>query len=495
MTPPIRALRPGIVFAALSLSTLLLGACVRPDGLHSDATMADANRLQIAATTVGVAKTAPWPTLDWWHDYQDPQLDALIAEGLSGSPSLRVADARIRRAAAATGQAQAALFPALRAGAAPSLERFNENGLFPAPFAGNVRTNNQIALDGSYTLDLWGGKEAEFRAALGALRASEVDRQTARLDLTTAIAQAYVRLAGEWDQLEISRDLLRQKHEIKALSDGLLRAGLVTEVEVQQAAAAIAATEAEISASEERVALLQQQLAVLVGAGPDRGATIGRPRLLVAHDLALPATLPAELIGRRPDIVAQRWRIEAAVRTIDATKATFYPNINLSASLGLQSVGIDKFFMASSTLATIGPAITLPVFDAGRLRANLAMADADFDIAVETYNGTIIAALQDVVGQLTSWHANESALTQEHVAVAHLRDADRLAILRFREGLSNYLTVLSAEGELTAERRNEARAQNRQLVIAVALVHALGGGYQPGDPPVPNQPPADQTRS
>lgn len=461
----------------------LLAACANGDGISSLATIRDANDIRIAAATAGLANPTPWPTPDWWRGYHDEQLNQLIREGLAGNPTLKAADARIRRAAAMAGLADSRLYPQVNGSAEAMLQRFTDNGLYPPPFAGATRSANRMALDAGYPLDLWGGREAEFRAALGSLHASEVDGQSARLELTIAIARAYVRLSGEFEQLDISRDLLRQKQDIKGLSERLVGAGLVTEVENQQAAAAIAATQAEIAGTDERIALLRQKLAALLGSGPDRGLEIQRPHVLPPSPIGLPSDLPAELIGRRPDIVAQRWRIEAALKSVDAARAGFYPNINLSAFLGVQSVGLDQLLKGGSGVFGVGPAITLPIFDADRLRSNLARADADVDELVEQYNGTVVFALQDVVGQLTSWRFNQAILERELVAVTHLNEAYRLAVLRYRDGLTNYLTVLSAEGDLISARRREADSRNRQCVISIALIQALGGGFPLGTPP------------
>ena len=469
--------------AVSSLMALMLAACANGDGITSLATMRDANDITITATTAGLSKAVPWPTADWWRSYQDEQLSQLILEGLGNNPSLKGADARIRRAAAVAGLADSRLYPQVSGSAEAILQRFTENGLYPPPFAGATRTANRIGLDGGYPLDLWGGQEAEFKAALGGLHASALDGQAARLDLASAIAQAYVRLSGEFDQLDISHDLLRQKQDIKSLSERLVGAGLVTEVENQQAAAAIAATQADMAGTEERIALARQELAALLGAGPDRGQTIQRPRVLLSSPIGLPSDLPAELVGRRPDIVAQRWRIEAALKSVDAARAEFYPNINLTAFLVFQSVGLDQLLKGGSGVFGVGPAITLPIFDADRLRSNLARADADVDVLVERYNGTVVSALQDVVGQLTSWRFNQATLEQQRIAVTHLNEAYRLAVLRYRDGLTNYLTVLSAEGDLIAARRKEAAARNRQYVISIALIHALGGGLPPENAP------------
>ncbi len=472
-----------IPLAASALISMLLTACADWQGISGQSTVKDTNRLALTETTGPALPAAPWPAGEWWTVYGDEQLDRLIGEGLANSPTLGMAAARMRQAAAAAGIADSRLYPSLDGSAQITRERFTENGVYPAPFAGNTRTSNRLALEGFYSIDLWGGKEAEYQAALGRLRVSEIEAQAARLDLAAAIARTYAQLAAEFDQLDIDRDLLRQKQDIKALSEKLMGAGLLTNVENQQAAAAISATQAEIAESEERIALLRQKLAVLAGAGPDRGQAIARPRLAAVRDVGLPSAIPAELIGRRPDIVAQRWRIEAAGQSVAAARTQFYPNVDLSAFLGFEAIGIDQFLKTSSHVAGIGPAVTLPIFEGGRLRSALAQTQAERDIAIEQYNAAIVAAVQDVVGQLTSWRSNQAALDRERLAVSHLEEAYRLALLRYREGLTGYLTVLSAEGDLIAQRRREAASRNRQTDISMALAHALGGGFVPGNVP------------
>lgn len=467
-------------FLAVPLAALLLSGCASWDGIQSQAQRIDG---KLEQAKLDPTAAAPWPAQDWWAGYRDPQLNRLIDAALKDSPALKAADARIRKAAALAGFSRSALYPRLDASASVTDERFTNNGLYPAPFAGNARTSNNAGLNGYYDLDVWGGHEAEYRAALGNLRASEVDAQAARLELTSTIAQTYVQLAAEFDQLDISRDLLRQKQEIQALSGKLSRAGLQTDIENQQAEAAIASAQEEITTGEEHIALLRQTLAVLTGATPDQGRQIQRPTLHLAAGLGLPSTLPAELIGRRPDIVAIRWRIEADSHLIDAAKAQFYPDINLQAFVGLQSIGLDQFLVSASRTYGAGPAITLPIFDAGRLRSNLAQDTAQLDDQIERYNGAVLSALQDITGQLTSWQANQTAIGQEQTAVSHLEEAYRLAVLRYREGLANYLTVLSAEGDLIAQRRKLAASQNRQYALSVGLAHALGGGFAPQTTP------------
>jgi NodT family efflux transporter outer membrane factor (OMF) lipoprotein len=468
-----------IPLLATPLLVALLASCASSDGIKPEAKTIDPSALAIEQSIRDAAKGQPWPAEDWWTGLHDEQLNTLVSEALQGSPALRLAQARLRKADAIAGISRSKLYPQLDAKASVIDERFTANGLYPPPYNGATKTNNNTELAGSYNLDLWGGDEAAYRQALGNAKVAEVDTQAARLELTTAIARAYVSLAGEYDQLDINHDLLRQKTEIQQLSAKLSAAGLGSDIENRQAQAAIAATTAEIAASEERIALLKQTLAVLTGTSPDRGQTISRPALHLSAPVGLPSEMPAELIGRRPDVVAQRWRVEASGHGIDAAKAAFYPNINLTAFFGFESLGIGEFLMGTSRTYGAGPAITLPIFDAGRLRSNLGQVTAEQDIQVEQYNATVLSALQDVVGQLTSWKANQAALSDQHVAVQHLDEAYRLAVLRYREGLSNYLTVLSAEGELTDQKRKEAISRNRQYAIAIALTHALGGGVVP----------------
>ncbi|MTJ83725.1 MAG: efflux transporter outer membrane subunit [Telmatospirillum sp.] len=464
-----------VTFCAVAL----LAGCASPDGITSESAPVDATRLTVDETTKGVAKDAPWPSQDWWTGLQDDQLNRLIGEGIQNSPTLKVARARIRKAAAVAGLARSRLYPQVDGSMSATDGRFTRNGLYPYPLGGRTRSSDEAELSGSFDPDIWGGHEQAFRAALGGLRASEVDAQAARLELSAAIARTYVDLAAAYDQEDIDRDLLRQKKEIQALSARLTGAGLVSEIENRQAEAAIAATEAEMASREEHIALLKQDLAVLVGASPDRGTEISRPALHLSSPLGLPSDLPADLIGRRPDIVAQRWRIEAAGHTVEAARADFYPNINLKALVGLQSIGIDRFMRGSSGIYGAGAAITLPIFDAGRLRSNLAEESARLDIEIEQYNAAVLAALREVVGQLTSWQANQTSMEREHLAVGRLDDAYRLAVLRYREGLTSYLTVLSAEGELIDQRRKEADSKNRQYTLTIALNQALGGGFVP----------------
>jgi NodT family efflux transporter outer membrane factor (OMF) lipoprotein len=192
--------------------------------------------------------------------------------------------------------------------------------------------------------------------------------------------------------------------------------------------------------------------------------------------------VPAELLGRRPDLVAQRWRVEAARKEIDSAKAEFYPNVNLLAFIGLQSLGGAGFLSAASRTLGAGPAITLPIFEGGRLRGNLAGKDADYDVAIEQYNQTLADAMRDVVDQLASFRSVDLQRAQQKQALATTREAYDLALLRYREGIGNYLQVLSAEQPWLVQQSLDADLQARELALSISLARALGGGYEASPP-------------
>jgi NodT family efflux transporter outer membrane factor (OMF) lipoprotein len=192
--------------------------------------------------------------------------------------------------------------------------------------------------------------------------------------------------------------------------------------------------------------------------------------------MPLPSELPAELIGRRPDVVAQRWRAEAAGQEIQVARTRFYPNISLTALLGVQRLGFSDWFSDGSRIAGIGPALTLPLFDAGRLRSGLALRNAEYDIAVEQYNATVVDAVRDVVNQLIAQRWVEEERTQQRDALATAQASFDLALQRYRAGIGNYLQVLATQSQLLAAQRQQVDLDMRAIELDIGLARALGGG-------------------
>jgi len=463
----------------------LLAACASTHGLEPRSTVRDPN--QLAATRALAQAAVPvhadaWPADDWWTGFGDPQLDRLIEEGLRGAPTLRLAAARVRLAEAEVQAAGARQPPHLNADAEAVRGRFSDNGFLPPPLAGNWDTVVQLEATLSWSIDLWGKDRAAYDQSLGQQRAAELDAAQARLSLSANIAQLYVQLQQAYLELDVARQTLSQRQQIFQLTRDRNAAGLDSRLELKQAEAAVPAARERIEQLEESAAHTRNALAALLGEGPDRALAIVRP---APHPLAapsLPAVLPAELLGRRPDVLAQRERIEAARRGIDSARADFYPNVNLIAFAGVMDIGPAGFFSWGNRQYGAAPAVTLPLFDGGRRRASLAAQDALYDAEVERYNQTLADALREVIDQLTAMRSLDAQRGEQRTALAAAQEAYDLAVLRYREGVGNYLQVLSAETQLLAQRDLDAELSARGLELSINLIRALGGGLTPAAP-------------
>jgi NodT family efflux transporter outer membrane factor (OMF) lipoprotein len=461
-----------------TLGALLVAGCANMQGLAPVGVARDGNDLAATQSLAKVSATANWPASDWWTRYGDPQLDTLMDEALRASPTLEVAAARTRQALAAAQVTNAGRYPRVDASAAATRERFSEHGLVPPPYAGSWQTDGELAATLSWEIDLWGVHREAYASAIGAARAAEVDAEAAKLALTTSIAEAYAELGHAFARRDVAQKTLADREAILKLTRDRQAAGLDSRVELKQAESALPATREEIIAYDERIAHLRNAIAALLGAGPDRGLAIARPQAAL-QPFALPSSLPAELVGRRPDLVAQRWRIESAAHAIDSAKGQFYPNVNLAAFVGLSGIGAGNILTLASRTAGVTPALSLPIFDAGRLRGNLAGRDADYDLAVAQYNRILADAVRDVVDEVAAWRGVEAERAEQRAALATAREAYELALLRYREGLGNYLQVLSVEQPMLVQQGLEADLDARELALSVGLVRALGGGFVP----------------
>jgi len=463
--------------AALAL-TLIAAGCANPDGLQKHSAPAEPQQLEAARMLAAAQVDAnAWPSEQWWKALGDPQLDALIDEALAGSPGIRLARARVNRAVSLAEAAGAPRYPQVNFNFEATRERLSENGILPPPLAGKTIWQNVAQLNFSYEFDFWGRNKAALDAALGAQKAAEADARGAALVLSSAIALAYAQLVRTHDQLDVANALLQQRERQLSLVHERLNAGLDSQVELKQAEGAPPEARQRIAQLEEIAAVARNQLAALLGKGPDRGLAIERPRPENIAALALPSQLPVDLLGRRPDIVASRWRVEAAAKDADVARAEFYPNINLVAFIGFQAITWTHFLEAGSLVPGIGPAIRLPIFDGGRLRGNLGVKYADYDAAAEQYNQALADALRDVADQVVAWRSIERQDEEVRSSLASAQAAYDLSLARYRAGLANYLTVLGTEQQLTSQRALAADLRARRIEAAIGLAKALGGGY------------------
>ena len=461
----------------LAIALILFG-CATPGEEPERRKLTDPAKVDARRTLEGVTLSdAGWPKAEWWNALGDPQLVRLIAAAIADNPSLTLAQARLDRAKAGVVLAESALRPEAIGSLDMTRQRFSESGFVPGQ-AGEWGWQNRLVIDLSWELDLWGKNRAALRAALGQLKAAEVDVFAARLALTTAIARAYVELNRLYDQADVAQAAVKHREAVLTLTSQRFEAGIDSRVELTQAEAAVPSARADLVAVDESIALTRNLLAALSGQGPDAGIALKRPLLGGANPLILPANLPADLIGRRPDLVAQRWRVESAARSIDVARAQFYPNVNLLGFIGFSSTTISNFLTSGALVAGIGPAVRLPLFDGGRLRSDLAGTRAEYDLAVDQYNQTLLDAVREVADQVTSLRALKTRRDDQSRALERFRQAYDLALVRYREGMGNYLQVLDAEVQLLRESRIAADLRSREYDLSIGLVRALGGGFE-----------------
>jgi NodT family efflux transporter outer membrane factor (OMF) lipoprotein len=426
------------------------------------------------------ASVAAWPGDQWWRAYGDPQLDSLIEEALHNAPELDLAQARLQAAAAQVQGAGATRLPEVTASAEIAEAKQSYDFLVPRQALPKGWNGYGAAtLNMSYELDFWGKNRAALAAAVSEQRAAEVEIAQTRLILSTSVASAYAGLLHLYTLGDNATDTLALRMQTVALFRQRHQFGLETLASVRQVEARQAAAKGDLLAIDERVGLQSNAIAALLGAGPDRGLEITRPKVAWAGSQGLPSNLALDLLGRRPDIVAARLRTEAAAHRIDQRKAGFYPSVNLLAFAGFQSVGIDNLFKSASQSGAAGPAISLPIFNTNRLQGQFKGARAEYDAAVATYNGTLSMALREVADAATSRKSLDEELAAARAAVAAAAEAHQIVSSRYEGALATYLDVLSAEDSLISARRSEAELETRALILDVSLVRALGGGFAP----------------
>ncbi len=449
---------------------VLLAACVSPQERATLPAKAIAPASLETSRTLSTSPSGEWPNDRWWTVFGDAQLDALIDEALAGNPALRVAQARIAQARAQVDAVFASSTPGFIGGLDLTRQRYSESGTVPPPVAGTTRTSSRLAMDFSFELDYAGRYDAAIAAARAAESAAGADAYAARLTLSSALARAYFQLQNLFALREISaREIAQAEHRI-ALTRQRFGAGLDTEVALSRAETAPPEIRAGIAQLDAAIALARNQLAALAGQGPDRGLSINAatdpgaaPRATSVAAQAVPDNLPLDLLGRRPDLAAARWRAESSAREIEVARLRFLPNVNLVAFAGLASLGLDRLLSVGSLIAGVGPAVRLPLFSAGGLQAALNGREADYDLAVERYNELVVEAVREVADQVQVRRAIEAEGRERTRVVAATDRTLRLAQERYRAGIANYLEVLDAESARTRRSASARCSPNSAL--------------------------------
>ncbi|MFG6449352.1 efflux transporter outer membrane subunit [Roseateles sp. BYS180W] len=474
-TPPHARTWP-LLLAVLGLA---LTACAPMPHVAPRAALLAPEQVGLAAQQSPAEAFASAEAKAWWTRYQDPQLNALMQRALAQSPSLAQARARVQRAAALVEGARASELPLIGAGVDVTRQRYPEHGLYPPPLAGSLRTTATVQAGVSYDWDFFGRHAAELEAALGQARAVQAESEAAALMLSAQLARSYLALAKALAHKELLNQQLQQREQTLALVRQRVAAGLDTGLEARSAEAPLPELRRQVWALDEQATLLRQQLASLSAQSPQALATLA-PQLPAALDLPAAAgqdALGLDLLGRRPDVVAARWRVEASTQQLAVARAQFYPNLSLTAFAGFSAIGLDQVLKAGSLQYGLGPSLRLPLFDTGRLRAQFKGSAAELDASVAAYNAAVLEAVREASGQLASLQSLQRQHSEQQALLNNARATRALAAQRFDAGLGSKLAVLSAQGSVLQQERQSLELRGQTLEAQVGLIRALGGHW------------------
>ncbi len=473
---PLLARTARLALSGIAMATL--AACANFSGIAPQSKPLDATTLGLKNLDASVDADRVATDSDWWLGFGDAQLNGLVSKALQDNPSLKVAQARLARAQSAREVVQAVDGPQVNASVDLTRQLFSANNIYPPPYGGNVWENGSLQASASWELDFFGKNRNALDATLGQMRAAEADTRAARGLLAASVTRNYFQLVRLQAQLTLAQRTLSQREHIQTLVRDRVQAGLDTQLELQQAASALPDARYQTEVLNEQMALTQNALAALT-AQPVEAMHLKLPALEQVHSVQVAQSMPLDLLGRRSDIAAARWRVEAAVNEVQSSKAQFYPNINLVAFAGLSSIGFDRLLNSKSEQWGVGPAVRLPLFDGGRLRANLRGKTADLDAAIESYNTQVLEAVHEVADRITSAQAVRRQQTEQSAAQAAAETAYAIALQRYQAGLGNYLNVLSAEAPVLLQRRQSIDLAARALDTQVQILHAIGGDLKP----------------
>ena len=423
---------------------------------------------------------APVGDRRWWSVFADATLDRLVDKAIADNADLALAVARVDEARALLGVSRADQYPQLNAGATRSRTRFSQLGDVPLPPGTNPTVNDtRIALDASYQIDLWGRYRRATEAARADLLASQAARDTVYLALTAQVAQAYYALVGFDVQIEVTRRTIETRREALRLERLRYEAGTVSEFDLRQTEAELAAAQALLPVLVRGRAQQENALAVLLGRSPRAivaeriaPATGGAPPPVV-----IPAGLPSDLLQRRPDLREAEEHLIAANARIGVARAAYFPSISLTGFLGSESTALSSLFTGPAGIWQLAASLAVPLFNGGRTAAQVDAANARQQQALAQYRRAVQSAFRDVQDALVAQSEARHQFDAEAARAAALEQALRLARLRYENGTASLLEVLDAERNLLAAELNRADALRAQRAAIADIVKALGGGW------------------
>ncbi|MCB1109601.1 MAG: efflux transporter outer membrane subunit [Chlamydiia bacterium] len=423
-----------------------------------------------------------WPAYNWWSLFEDEQLSELMEIAIEKNPDLLAAVSRVRVSQEEAKKVRSSLLPKLDADFRDNYEHLSKDSLdrFPPSTVPAVVNQLYLALNFEYEIDLFGKNRNRYRAAIGQTRAQAAEMSASLLMITTLLAETYIQYAAHLQNLQYAQALADAQKMQLELTELRFVNGLGDQMLIDQATAAYLDAQETVVFYKKEIALDVSQLKILMGLGPDDPREISSPQLAFDRSFPLPENIPLNLLSRRPDLMAQIWTVEAAAHLISAAKAAFFPNINLAAFVGLESLKWNNFFSVNSYAGALTPAINLPLFTGGKLTAQLNKQYATYDAAVYDYNALLLRAAKEVTDQINILEAanQESRLqTQAYEKTMHIAE---LTTKRYENGLDNYLMVLEKQMDTLKQGMKEVDTENQRYLAILQLIKALGGGYHGG---------------
>ncbi len=419
-----------------------------------------------------------WPAEEWWKRYQDPTLDRLIELAMASSPTLATAHARYDSARQSVRIAGAASGVRVDASTGIERQRLSDNGLIPPQLLGfNWYNQADLGLQASYTFDWWGKQRDSVEQAMDQAHAAEADRSAAALMLASSIANTYFGWQADQSRLGLARERADAVQREGAIAASRVKADLDAADSTHRTDLALAAAREQTAALEGSAKLRVVALAALVGRSASELPPL-QPQSLPALAAELPDDVRIDLISRRADITASRWRVEAAEKGLAGARAEFYPDVSINALLGLSSIDVGKLLEYGSRVPQASAAIHLPIFDSGRLKARYGASQAAIDSAVADYRDTLVSAARDVATQATNRAQLAAQRTQRAVAVEAALQLQSSAAARVRQGITDARSELAATESLIEQRDALLQLDAAALAADIALQRALGGGYQ-----------------
>jgi multidrug efflux system outer membrane protein len=445
-----------------------------------------------AAPAAQVSATTPIAFNDWWRVFDDPVLDGLEKDADAANQDIRLAVARVDQSEAAARYSRSFLFPTISLGASAGRTREAQNRPNNGNTGGRAATYNdfQLPLFFSYEIDAWGRVRRSLAAARDVQQATEADLRFVRLAVEANVAMDYYLLRENDAERAILNSTIDQLQQLLDLTTNRFRGGIASELDVKQAKTLFDQTKTQAQALDVQRAQLEHAIAVLDGRPASEFSLPRSP--LAGLPPSIPPGLPADLLARRTDIAEAERFVAAATEQIGVARTAYLPQISLTGFAGFESTNVASLFDWQNGIASLAAAALTPLFNGGRIRANVDQARAAYRGSLAQYEKTVLTAYQDVEDQLAALRILSGEAQSETDAVADANRAEEIALNRYKSGLVGYLDVLVAQTTLLSNERVAAQISGQRMVATVVLVKALGGGWL-GVPAPPQQKPSNQT--